>query len=67
MCDRTMTADKLECIDGTCAVPGTTTTPGPTSAPTTTPACSKKGVKCYDGDTTDFVTGVTCCNVIQNS
>lgn len=59
MCDRTGN-DKLECIDGTCAVPAATAAPGPAPAPA--PACSTKGVKCYDGDTADYVTDVTCCN-----
>jgi len=61
MCDRTMATDKLECIDGLCAVPGATTSTVSTTS-TTAPPCSGKGAKCYDADTANYVAGVTCCN-----
>ena len=59
MCDRTVDP-KLECIDGKCAAPAA---PGPSPpAPSPPTACSNQGVKCYDGDLAEAVSGITCCN-----
>jgi len=59
MCDRTVDP-KLECIDGKCAAPAA---PGPSPpAPSPPTACSNQGVKCYDGDMAEPVSGITCCN-----
>ena len=60
MCDRSATdaAQKLECINGICAVPPVTDAPTPTDPPAD---CSKQGIKCYDGDTSDY-TAAECCN-----
>merc|ERR1711868_40863 len=70
MCDRSAAdaADKLECVDGKCAKAGAPTPPPPATDPP--PACSKQGIKCYDGDTSDYTTAECCagaaCPVTSN-